>query len=216
MANLVKELGEGYVLERFAQTMFFNDKEQPSYIDPNRRATERGLATVALTGTAEKPVIENTYTPFDFFKDLSVFKLPDLGWRMAAEGRFLGYYRRNNRMDQTGYKRGLTPRNLERFVSPATEFLQDTGNLSEDHYTKPEVEVLLIMKPTYLRFKEGLQLMRAGKLFSFCTSPMIGIIPDVNDSQAIYFNTRQVAKVDNKGNIVCSNKVVERYLRDTL
>jgi hypothetical protein len=215
MGNLVHELGDGYIRERFERTMFFDEKEYPCFIDPERRADGKSIPIIRLTGTVEEPVSEKAMMPYDFFKDLGVFKIPDLGWRMANEGRYLAHFRRNNRMNQTGYKRGLTPANLEMFVSPATEYLQETDNLSINHYIKPEVEVLLVMKPKYVRFRDGIAAMQRGDLYSFCTSPMVAVIPSLNNTQAVYFNTRQVATIE-KGDIVCSNKIMEKYLRDTL
>lgn len=216
MGNLITELGAQFVRERFNHAMLYDDKGNPCYLETGRNWNTGLVPVTAVTGTPDKPVIEKKGIPYAFFSSMSCFKVPDLGWRMAAEGRYLAHFRKNNKMNRTGYRRGFNPNNSEITVSPATLYLQETKNLSDTHYDKLEVQTLLVMRPEYMKFDEGIRMMKEGDLFSFAVSPVIAVIPDVNQGFMIFFNTRQVAKLTNKGTLVCPNETIKTYLKNCL
>lgn len=208
--NLVQELGLDYFSDRCKNSMFFDEEGKACFLARQGWGGSRGAPATMVSGSPEKPETKSIYKPYDFFKDLSVFATPPLGWRMAAEGRYLAYFRRNNR----AYHRGVAPHVLTRQVSPASDFLMRTGNLSPDHYENENVVVNMVMMPHYIKLREGIEAMRRGDLFSFCASPTVAVIPDVGEQQAIYFNTNRAGTVRPDGSINTNSPAIADILRE--
>ena len=211
--NLVEELGIGYMSDRFEGCMFFDPDNRPNYLNLRGGGQREGsLRSVAVTGTATQPAMTENWLPYDFFKDLSVFSVPPLGWRAAAQGRYLARFSRKNKC----YHRGIAHHILNRELSPATNYLVATGNVSNDYYNRVATTVSMIMKPEYTAFGEGIELMRRGKLFSFCVNSAIAVIPESEDRQAIYLNSTKAAIVCENGRIEFTTPFVDSALRDQL
>lgn len=213
MQNIIEELGTQYASERFGGCFLFTDDNRPAYINTGVRWGNGSVPVVIVEGTVSKPTTLPSMLPNEFFKTLDVFAVPPLGWRMAAEGRYLVYYSRNN---QATVHRAVSPNVLRRFVSPATQFLQDTDNVSIGYYDRLPQTTLMIMKPEYVKFKDGVEAMRSGELFSFCSSPVVAVIPEVDDAQAIYFNSNKAAILDSKGTLHCKDETLKRYIKEHL
>lgn len=214
--NLIQELGTNFVRERFNESLFVDENGNPCYITTKVRWEPRSVAAFRLSGSPEDVKKEQTNIPDNYFKDLSVFGTPALGWRMNGDGTYLVHFSKNNRMNNTGYHRGLNPRNIDRFVSPATRYLVETDNLKEDKYEQLATQAMLIMRPVYKSLRHGLEEMRKGNLYSFAASPVLAIIPAENEGQSIFFNTRLAAKISKEGELECPNPILSNYIKEHL
>ncbi len=202
MSNLLDELGAQYMVDRFSECMFYDADRRVSVIDsslaPNWNRDNVGVIT--LTGDVSNVTQTRGAIPKEFFKDMSVFGAPDLGWRMAAQGKYLAHFRRNNKSYHRAVAAGRRS-NLLRTLSPVTQYMVDSENLNEEYYNSMHVTTMLIMQPSFIPFRQGLELMRRGELLSFCVSPNIAVIPDTKGRQSILFNTARVAMVEADGEV---------------
>jgi hypothetical protein len=213
MSNIVQELGTSFLIERFNGCMFFDPQGQVQYINGTGRWPAEMVGTSRISGTPEQPVEERDAVPWDFFKDLRVFNVPPLGWRMNTDGSYLVHFRRNNR----SYHRAIANSNLQRTHAPSTNYLINSGNLADRAFRDANSTALMVMRPIYLPFRQGLEQMRAGELLSFAVSATIAVIPEVDDCQTIMFNTTPVAKVLPTGEVVfTSNKNVQPFIEEQL
>lgn len=210
--NLVQELGVDYMRDRFGGCMFYNADKTPCYIEAGDTWANGKIRVKVVSGTPENAVGKSLQVPYDFFSDLSVFSVPPLGWRTAEDGCYLAHFRRNNK----SYQRAVAPKVLLRTLSPATQFLVDTDNVSEHKYANPEALTALIMLPKYLPFREGLEAMRKGDLFSFCVNPNVAVIPNVGKTQALYFNMTKVGVVNTAGEVVIPDTNISALVKDIL
>lgn len=210
--NLVKELGVDYMRERFNGCMFYDDQGMPCYVDSSTVWPRLRVKARSIRGTPESFELEERSFPEGFFKDLSIFQTPPLGWRMSADGTYLVHFRRNNK----SYQRALATKVVQRTVAPSTSFLIDTENVDSMYFERPDTTVAMIMSPSYVTFREGIEKMKSGELFSFCVSPNLAVIPEVNDQQALLFNTTRVGTVTKKGAVRVEVPQVETLIQDSI
>jgi hypothetical protein len=130
---------------------------------------------------------------------------------MSENGTYMAHFSRNNR----AYHRGTSAKILFRKLSPSTQFLLDTENIDIKVYADNYVTTKMVMTPKYVPFREGLEKMRSGELFSFAISPTLAVIPEVDDQQALYCNTNKIGIVKPNGDIVC-DKTVFPFIEDQL
>ena len=164
------------------------------------------------TGTPGKASVEARTISPAFFKDMSVFFAPSLGWRHAANGRYLAYFSRNNR----SYARGVTLSNLNVSLSATTLYLVNNQNISQSYYERSSVRTLLIMQPEFTPLTQGIKDMRDGKIVSFAASHNIAVIPDSEDEFRIMFNLNPVGRVLSNGNIECRVPIVEKVIKEVM
>jgi hypothetical protein len=206
--NLIQELGLGYFGERFNRCMFFGPDGKACYIlDANR---SEGIKCAVVEGPSTKPVVTETYIPPDFFKDLSVFGVPALGWRSTAQGRYTVYMSRNNR----SYHRGVSSGILNKFVAPSSELLIRDDGVSPEYYSRESTVVSMVMNPEFITMRDGIAAMADGSLYSFAISANLAVLPMSDESYGLYFNTNRVGSVSPGGNISCSIPVVRRLLEE--
>lgn len=209
--SLIEELGLDYFNERFNGSMFFDENKNVCIVS-TEKFIRNNIYAKMVEGTVDKPIVKEHSVPFEFFTDLTVFKTPLLGWSMAAEGKYLAHLSRNNR----SYHRGTSSKTLLRRIAPSTKFLIDTGSVQPDAFTDMYTTARSVMAPEYVPFRQGLEAMRRGDLFSFAVSPTIAVIPEVDDHQAIYLNTNRAAVVTPDGEVVYDDDVVIPYIKDYL
>lgn len=214
--NLVDYVGRNYFADRFKGCMFYDPQGRPAYIDNNRQWPRGAVSVNIVEGTADSYKVTETSLPHEFFKDMQILATPPLGWRMAGKGKYMVHLRRSNVGNRNGYQRGLNTRILEKTLSPVTEFMLDTDNLSEDPYVTEPAIVSMVMNPEYHRLKDGLELLREGELLSFCVNPNIAVIPDVNDNVAVLFNTKKVATINQKNHVKAASAVVSTIIGEHL
>lgn len=212
--NLLKELGGDYFYNRFQGTMLLTPEEVAGFVDFNggRATLEEHVPLCLVEGPATKPVTKRGQLPYDFFKSLSVFSVPSMGWRCTAQGRFMSFITRNNR----SYVRGVAISNIEKWHSPMTRFLFNEDALSEDYYNRDSTLVSLILKPEYTPIKEGIQAIREGEVLAFCSSNNLAFMPATAGKLAIFFNKNQVGEVAKDGTINCTISIIHQLIQEQL
>lgn len=208
--NLIEELGRQYITERFDQCMFYDSEGRPCVLRvASRWNPEDGVPIDRFSGTPENVETSNDTLDPDFFKDLSVLAVPQLGWRSTAEGKYTVYYSRNN----ASYHRGLANKNLLKYISPLSQYMLETESINGDNLMTYQTDVMMVMKPQFETLKSGIEKLRAGELVSFSVSPIVAVFPSKNGNLSVYFNTRPVAVIDKDNNINSTNDVIRQYLR---
>lgn len=210
--NLVNEVGVSHFRERWESALFFNEGGDPCYINSEATWISGTVACSVVKGTASKPKLEDANNPYECFKDLTMFKTPALGWRMAANGRYLVYLRRNNK----AYRRGVSLTHVTGWLAPSTQLLVSTGDLSKDFYSRQSSRAMMIMKPEYMKLQQGLQAMRDGDVLSFAVSNNLAVIPDVDDKVSVYFNMSKVGTIGLDGSIVCNVPIIRSIIQEEM
>lgn len=209
MGNLVDELGYGYFQERFNGALFYAPDKRAGVI---MGMSNDGVSAELTSGNVGKLSSEKVVIPKTFFTDMSVLAVPPLGWRAAAKGKFMGYYRRNNR----SYQRGVSISNINCEYSEHTNFLFNTDDLNYSYYQKQACISSLILSPHYMTLREGLTGMRDGEIVGFAASANLAVLPHTEESNILMFNTTQVGTVDFNGNIRCTIPLVERMFKEAM
>lgn len=212
MTNLLQELGVQYMVDRFQDCMFLDPAGNPAYIDSLRRWEPGYVAVNVVTGTPENPVVSEGQMEAGFFKDLNVFTVPPLGWRSSSEGRYLVNFWRNNR----SYNRAVSALNVQRRFSPSTRYLVSTRNLNREVYDSQASTTLLIMKPEYTPFREGVEKMKRGEILSFAINPTLAVIPETDNRQSILFKDTRVAIVQPSGDLTFTFPSMQALVEDQL
>lgn len=210
--NLVEELGANYFLDRFNRSMFLDPEGRPAYINHGIPAGRGTIPICSIEGPVTKPTVVEGTLPYDFFTGLSVFSVPPMGFRSANNGRYLAHFSRNNR----SYRRGVSTDNLHRWLAPSSLYLMQEGALSYDYYDRPTSTILMIMQPEFIPLKEGIAKMKAGELFSFAASSNLAVIPAVDDSFALYFNTNRVGTIGADGSLSCTVPMISNMIKEQL
>lgn len=208
--NLLQELGIDWVRGKLQGCMFYMPDKTPAMIDCTVPWKRDEVAYIAVGGATSKPTITKGVLPADYFKDFSVFQTPALGWRTANFGRYAAYFRRRNNT----YNRALNAKSLASWLSPTTQFLAKEGGISLDFYTKDTTQTSMVMSPNYKPLEIGIKAMRDGKIFSFCVSPNIAVLPEAANKEALYYNTTKVGSIKPNGQIDCSLPQVMAVLKD--
>lgn len=203
MPNLIESVGVDYFNRRFSGSYFLDQNDNPAIV-----VTAGGDATVAtvLKGTSNRMMEDTAEIPNDYFTDLSKFSVPRLGWRTAAQGKYLVYMSRNNR----SYHRGLSAGNLNVKLSPMTQWLVRSNNFRNT--IGKNKQALLAMKPEFIPFAEGVEKMRRGEILSFAASHIVAVSPDVDEKFAIFFREKKVGEVLPNGTLSFTIPSVEEYL----
>lgn len=203
MANLISELGRPYFNERFGNSFFKGPNGHPCYVMRSERTavieTPEIVRAVEVKGSLSKPTVDEIEIPADFFSSMEVFAVPELGWRMAAKGKYLARFERNNR----SYHRGVAFSNLIRSHHDMTLWAADEGIISLEHYTRHANTVKLVMEPEYMPLSEGIKEMAQGKLLSFAVSANLAVVPDLDDKFALLFGYNKVGTITPEGEIDC-------------
>lgn len=205
--NLVEELGRRYFAERFDGS-FFKGPDGSTCIVAG--LGNDGILANKVAGTVSKPALDSTEIPNDFFVDMSVFATPELGWRSAAQGKYLAFFSRNNR----SYHRGTSHGNLHRDISPLSYWAAETGALNLPTYNKEATTAKLVMEPEYLSLTEGLAKLAEGELLSFCISANMAVFPEEEEMLALMFNNRKVGTVNLNGEITCNIPFIRSTLEE--
>lgn len=210
--SLVQEVGERYMAERFAGCMFLNADNKVCLINTDKRSNHWGPESVrvtAVSGPVSKLTVEDVQVPTSFFKDLSVFKVPPLGWRTTNGGRYMAYFSRNNE----SYMRAVSVSNLIKVISQPTRYLINTGVISGEHYGRETATALLVLQPEYVKFRDGIQQMREGSILSFAVNQNVAVVPAADDKQYVYFNLKRVAVVEPDDSITCQDPVIKDLIK---
>ena len=201
--NLIDRIGREYFNRRFARSFFYDDEGRPSII---QSARTEGVDYTALTGSSKRVTSTIRNLPHDFFTGLEKFHVPYLGWRSASNGKYLAFFSRNNR----SYHRGLAENNLDIAQSAMTRWMYRSKNLTTN--LSENLKCLMALKPEFVPFTEGIRAMRAGELVSFAVSPTIAVMPDVDNTMAIYFRQAKAGMVRADDSVVFDVPLLSTYV----
>ena len=199
--NIIDSTNKDYFLRKFGGAMFLDEEGNPcllpavdvSGLTSISMYTQEGkVRALALQGSPEKSSKKERIFDLDFFDNMDKFKVPDLGWRQAAEGRVLVHMSRVARI----YKKGVTVDGLELHWASHTRDLMDTGNISTEYYNRPNVKAHMLLKPKFLTMQEGVRRMLDGNILAFAASPNIAVVPASDNSLSILYGKNKVGDID--------------------
>lgn len=205
--NLVQAFGESYFSNRFGGAFFLTEDGTPAII---RSAGSRGVDCVLCQGTVESPKLLDIHIPKDYFSDMKLFDIPNMGWRAAGRGRFLAYIERNS----GGYRRGTTRDSLDVGVSPMTAALEECGTLDVSNYTRESAIARMVLAPSFTPFTQGVQDILAGRIVGFAVSHNLAVYVQDDDTLAIMLGKRKVGSVDSSGKTTFVINNVESLLKE--
>lgn len=211
--DLIKELGQDYFSQRFNGCFFLDPDKQVCAVNADYEWQAKQVPIIRFHRGEEVISPEQSSLPYSFFESMQVFAVPPLGWRTAAKGCYLVHFNRNNK----SYHRAVAPVNLRKYISPITAFLMNSDNLpNRKSYEQQGVVAHLVMRPEYLKIREGVSAIREGKILTFATSPNIAIIPDVGDRLSVWFNTKEVGYIEADNSISCKLPAVRSMIETSL
>lgn len=185
--SIIKTTSKDWFSRKFCSAVLFSPSGEPCVL-PHEGMVGLGypsfnidgkVRAFVLTGTPEKSSKKEIFIDPEYFDDMDKFKVPDLGWRTAADGRVLAHFSRNPRT----YKKGVCVDALQCTFAPHTFELMHTGNISRDYYSRPAVKAHMVMSPTFIPLSEGLRRMNEGEIMSFAVSSNLAICPSADDDR---------------------------------
>lgn len=208
--SLVTDLGNSYFNDRFSESMFLHPELGPCYIRDAYSSSGK-VGIVSVKGNVGKLNCTNHEIDHSFFTSMEQFAIPELGWRGAANGKYLAFFSRNNR----SYHRATSASVLTHEIHAVTNMLHYRGKLNMDYYHRNDVITKLILDPEYTSFSEGIEKLKSGTHISFPVSARIAVVAETDDSAAIYFNQNRVGDVDYENNrINCKIPVIVNKLQE--
>lgn len=202
MSNLVDELTADYFNSRFRHSMFLDSENRASMVLGTSGRHSVLYNCVSTNGVEEKA------TTRSFFKDMTVFSTPTLGWRSVDNGKRLVHFTRNN----GSYHRGTCRRNLQVYEHPLSNTIRrhEVGDTSIQ-----DMELArMVLKPEYKPFREGVQQLLNGDVFSFAVSPHIAVIANSEGGGDVLFSTRIVGTVNGEGHLACNIPTINLLLEE--
>lgn len=188
MSNLVEQYGSSWFMNKF-NGCFFLHNEEPHIVQNNGTRWRTNVPCIKAEKGDEGYVGCETVVPADAFADVSVFSVPNLGWRSADKGRGLYYLARNN----SSYYRGLSQRNVTATPSALTTWLQGYAGYN----VAPNKEMLahISLVPEFLSIPDGVAKIRAEEILSFAASPTIAVFPIGEDKMAVMFKQKRAGTI---------------------
>lgn len=197
MSNLVTQYGSDWFYNKFSGS-FFRHEGLPFKVLPNTGTRRTAWIPCLRLEKNEEGRVLGTQTNVNVaaFTDVSVFSVPNLGWRSALKGKYLAYFSRNN----NSYHRGLSSRNMTVRESVMTLWLARNSD-----YDRSAVDdnflAYTAMCPEFLPLTEGVAKMARGEILSFAVSPTIAVLPNDADSFAVMFKEKVAGYVTPDGNM---------------
>lgn len=204
---LIDRLGMDQFLNKY-QGSFFKGEDGATYIVHGNGDSGDTVKCKKVGGTVNKPTVEEVDVPKSFFADMGTFATPPLGWRVAAQGRYLVYLSRNNQ----SYHRGTAVGNISRSVHEMTNWFAREQGMSLDYYGRDAVLAKLVMEPVYLPLAEGLALIKKGKIVAFAVNELIAVAPLDSTTYQILFKEKQIGTVNEDGVVSCDIPYVVKEL----
>lgn len=205
--SLIDRLGMDGFISKY-QGSFFKDEAGVTCIVLGVGRTLGTVKVQRVGGTANKPTVEEVEMSHEFFVDMSTFATPPLGWRVAAQGRYLVRLERNN----NSCHRGTSAGNVNRTIHEMTNWFARNQGMSLDYYSRETVLAKLVMEPAYLSLAEGLAYIKQGKIVSFAVNELIAVAPDTDSTYHILFRDKVIGKVDEDGKVTCEIPYVVKAL----
>jgi hypothetical protein len=205
--SLIDRLGMDQFLNKYLGS-FFKGEDGATYIVFGAGSEPQSVRCKKVGGTVNKPTVEEVDVPNSFFVDMGMFATPPLGWRVAAQGRYLVHLSRNNQ----SYHRGTCVDNVNKTVHEMTNWFAREQGMSLDYYSRDIVLAKLVMEPVYLPLSEGLALIKKGKIVAFAVSELIAIAPLDSTTYQILFKEKQIGTVNEDGVVSCDIPYVVKSL----
>lgn len=188
MSNLVEQYGSSWFMNKFNGCFFLHNGE-PHIVQNNATRWRTNVPCVKVEKGEEVYAGYETVVPTDAFTDISVFSVPNLGWRSSDKGRCLYYLTRNN----SSYHRGLSQRNVTAYPSTLTTWLQ--GYTGYNAFLTKEMLAYTSLVPDFLSIPEGVAKIRAEEILSFAVSPTIAVLPIGEDKMAVMFKQKRAGTI---------------------
>lgn len=195
--TLIAQLGMDQFLNKY-NTSFFMHEGLPCIVTGSNR--DGKVKADKIDGTINKPVTTAVVIEPEFFTDMSVFATPALGWRAAANGRYLVYLQRNN----GSFHRGTCIDNMHVNMHEMTTWFAQNGGLNLDYYGRHSTICKMVMQPQYVSLTEGLALIQRGKVVSFAVNELLAVVPAEDGLYDVLFREKKVGSVDDNGSITCT------------
>lgn len=197
MSNLVTQYGSDWFYSKFSGS-FFRHEGAPFKVIPNSGSRRTAWIPCLKLEKNEEGTVRGTEINVNVaaFTDVSVFSVPNLGWRSALKGKYLAYYYRNN----NSYHRGLSSRNMAVNESAMTRWLSRHSDYNRDA-VDDNFLAYTAMCPEFLPLTEGVAKMARGEILSFAVSPTVAVLPNDEDSFAVMFKEKVAGHVSPDGNM---------------
>lgn len=205
--NIIQEMGRDYFNQRCAGGIFLSPEGITNYVV---EANTTSVVCKQISGDVGKLKTESRTYPHDHFTSFNLFRVPELGWRSAMDGRIIVRYTRNN----TRYERAVCQRNLITEVHPLMATLIDQQAVSPTYYQQQGVQAKMIAEPGYIPMVEGLERMRSGELLAFAVTPHVAVAAESDDRAIIYFGSTPAGTADLSGDVTINSKYVRNLLSE--
>lgn len=208
MTNLVDKYGARWFTSKFSGA-YFSHKGIPASVND---ITNDSNVRVNLYPRVDNEVRSmSVVLPKEEFVDHKMFSVPELGYRHASNGKWLGFISRNN----SSYNRGIGVNNIRTTESNLTRSIRRLGIQVQS----PKASELcnMVIDPGFIPFHKGIALMLAGKIASFAASPTIAVVPTPEeDTFTIMMCSREVGTVSASGEINLVLPFAKNYIEETL
>lgn len=216
MPNLIESFGGlSRFYDKFDGSMF-KDADGDSLLVSRTRhdyADQSLVACKKIKLTASGRVssqVETKTVPVDFFSDMGVFGLPELGWRATAAGKMLVYHQKSD----TTYHRGTCVRVLSSTVSGFSRWLASTGDINIPTETTEIKVAHSILNPTFHTMAEGLALIREGRLASFAINHKLAVTPNPAGNFDLWYKLSLAGTITESGAVHTDSTYVQSTLME--
>lgn len=170
MANLIEDLGVGYVNDNLSGALLFHNNV-PHLIQEVR--SDR-ISTTAFQGNMAKPVqVAGVNLPAKLLdKGFESLAHPPLGYRTAAAGKVLLELK-----NKQSFKRGLQLAEVITRFPPVTTYIAERFDIDLAYYMRSDVKAVACVENCFIPLAKGLEMIKAGEIFVFAISPKLAVIP---------------------------------------
>lgn len=195
--SIIRDMGRQYFYSKFAGAVVLSPDGKAGCIDTASTYDEDGnVCVISSTGTLGKARRNVIPVPPDYFDSLEKFNVPDLGWRSAAEGRYMAYFQRPQRT----YRKGLHVRDLQVTQMAHTTQLINSGNLSGMFFSRDYIVARMLCEPEFMPLADGLAAMNSSDIMGFALSNKLAVGPsDRDDTYILYYEEFPVGTVGSDG-----------------
>lgn len=178
--NLVQEHGYGYFNDRFRDSVF---RHPDGWVGIVKQANNANDVTITkVEGVVGRLSPTEVVIEAAFFTSLAVFDVPEVGYRTAAEGRYVAYVDH-----RSGSNRGVSARNTTWSMSPMTEQMGFDRAVSISYFGRADVKAALICTPIYTQLHKGAAAMLAGEIAGFALSSATAVTATDNPEMGLIY-----------------------------
>lgn len=203
MSNLISQYGADWFNSKFQSTLFSYEgiPARVAEASSTGRGAKRVHSVDVFLYPKNRPVAHKKLSA-DYFKDSSVFSVPELGYRHTDDGVTLLLLSRNNH----SYTRGLSLRNLSLQASNHSLYLRAALGLPA--FTAASIredrKIRMALSPNFIPMRKGIELILKGKLASFAVSPSVAVVASPTGAQVLVAE-KAVGSIDLDGTMTLTN-----------